>query len=81
MGLGYSDVRITFGGETLMMSWDGTEASAPIRLDGAPTQYQTADARHRVSEAVRLVCPLAWPEVRDWEEGSEAWDELEYETL
>ena len=81
MGLGYGDVRITYGSDRIVMSWDGSEASAPIWLDGQSTQYQTADARHRLDRAVRLVCPLVWPEIRDWSVGTEAWDALEYETV
>lgn len=79
MGLGYIDVRITYGDETVTMSWDASEANAPIKLDGARTPYQTADAGHRTQEAVRLCAAIEWPEVGDWSEGTDAWDSLAYE--
>ena len=70
-------IEITYGSDKVTMTWNGAEASAPIKLDGNATQYQTADARHRTAEAVRLMCRLAWPEV-SWDEGGEAWDEMSY---
>lgn len=83
-------VKITFGGETVRMQWDGSQASAPIRVDGQNTPWQTANARHRTANAVLLVARHVWPEV-DWpavpEFGSarikenEAWDELGYTTV
>lgn len=50
-------------GETLEISADLTHASAPIWIVGnedegiadTPTPYQTADARHREEEMLRLV--------------------------
>jgi len=90
MGLGITRVEITYGGESVIMSWDGSEASAPIRVDGETTQYQTASARHRTANAVLLAARYAWPET-EWPEvplhgsesieSNEAWDELSYETL
>ena len=74
-------IRITYGSDTVIMTWDGTQASAPIRVDGTSTQYQTADARHRTADAVRLVAGLVWSDVRDWSEGTEAWDDLAYEQV
>lgn len=74
-------VKITYGSDTIIMTWDGAQASAPILVDGIQYQYQTADARHKTGEAVRLAASIAWPDVRDWSAGSEAWDDLEYETL
>lgn len=76
-----SHIRIDFDGDSAVMSWDGSQASATIRVDGTETQYQTADARHRVSEAVRLVAGLTWPEAGSFAEDSEEWAQLAYETL
>lgn len=86
-------IKITYGGETAILTCDMTSASAPLRVDGDATPYQTADARHRVPLAVALACRTVWPEA-DWPVipaiGSvdpdavlvgEAWDEMEYETL
>ncbi len=48
-------------GETLRMSADLSQASAPIQYEGAErdewmsTPYQTADARHDETRAMRLV--------------------------
>lgn len=48
-------------GETLRISADLAQASAPILVEGAEeddwqsTPYQTADARHRERDMVRLV--------------------------
>lgn len=81
MGLGYSDVKITYGGESITMSWDGSEASAPIKVDGESTPYQTADARHRADRAVRLAARLAWPDAGSFDEGSDEWDDLAYKVL
>lgn len=86
-------VKITYGSDTVMMEWDGSQASAPILLDGESTPYQTADARHRTDLAVALMCRYAWPEsdwphvpstgsvAVNWDDGSEAWDEIAYETV
>jgi len=57
------EVRMTF-------SADLVEASAPIFLEGDATPFQTADARHRASEAAALVygsgrpLPLDQPDPR-----------------
>lgn len=75
-----TNVRITCGGETVTMTWDGAQASAPIKVDGVSTQYQTASARHLTGEAVRLVASHVWPE-SDFADGTEEWDALEYETV
>lgn len=74
-------VRIEYGGETVTMSWDGAQASAPITVDGESTPYQTADARHSTAQAVRLVARYTWPECGDFADGSEAWDGLSFETI
>lgn len=84
-------VKITYG-ETVIMEWDGAQASAPIRVDGVSIGYQTADARHRTADAVRLAASKVWGPVYDTAEDAEAdgrsasseiviWDDLEYETL
>lgn len=86
-------IKITYGNETAILTCNLADASAPLRVDGDATPYQTADARHRVSLAVALACRTVWPEV-DWPvipaTGSvdpdavlvgEAWDEMVYETV
>lgn len=70
-------IRITYCGETVIMSWDGSQASAPIVVDGQPTGRQTADARHRTAEAVRIAAAHVWPD-QDWSDGGEAWSDLAY---
>lgn len=77
-------VNITFAGETVHMTWDGTQASQTIYVDGEATQYQTADARHRTSEAVRLVCRVVWGDksrLINFDADSEEWDAVEYESV
>lgn len=85
-------VRITYAGETVTMTWDGAQASAPILVDGDATGYQTADARHRTGAAVRLACSRVWGKVYETREDAETdghaadshvtiWDYVEYETL
>jgi hypothetical protein len=89
-----STVKIKYGSNTIVMSWDGAQASAPILVNGEPTQYQTADARHRTQLAVALACLVAWPDVEwpavpsvgsidlgHWAEDNEAWDDVSYETV
>lgn len=88
-----AQIKITYGTESVVMSWDGAQASAPILADGDSTPYQTADARHRTALAVALVCRTVWPEVEwprvpltgsvpdDWSEGCEAWDDISYEPV
>lgn len=83
-------IEITYVSDTVVMEWDGAEASAPICVDGLPTQYQTADARHRTQEAVRLVCRLMWGDIYATAKEAVAagldprgsnvcvWDEVEY---
>lgn len=73
--------KIQFGADTVVLSWDGSQASAPIRADGEDTGYQTADARHRVTEAVRLVAARTWPEEGSFAEGSDAWDALAFDAM
>lgn len=69
--------------DSVRMTWAPEQASAPIRLDGGSTQYQTADSAHKIDRAVRLMCKLAWPDVaaESWEEGGEAWDAVSYEPV
>ena len=86
-------IRITYGSDMATMEWDGAQASAPIVVNGEPTQYQTADARHRTDSAVRLACAVLWgPLYETEEEAAEAglsagranicvWDDVEYETI
>lgn len=62
------DVLITVGSDTITMTWNGAEATAPILLDGVATGYQTADARHDLERAAHLAVerafgPVAWDEV------------------
>jgi hypothetical protein len=87
-----TNVRIKFGGETVTMSWNGGEASAPIQVDGEEIGHRSADARHRTALAVALACRHRWPEADwptipatgpvsdDWCDGSDAWAEVAYET-
>jgi hypothetical protein len=70
-------INITYGGETVTMTWDGANASAPILVDGETTPYQTADARHSTAKAVLCAAKVVWPEVA-WAEGTEEWDALSY---
>lgn len=74
-------VKITVGTETLTMEWDGTQASAPIILDGIETGYQTADARHRTEEAVRLALREYCKGEGDGVSVDSLWDDVEYETV
>lgn len=85
-------IRITYGGESVVMTWNGAEASAPICVDGVETGYQTADARHRTSDAVRLACSRVWGSVYETRADADAaghgpdahvtiWDDVEYETI
>ena len=80
-----TQIKITNGSDSVVMSWDAAQASAPIRIDGVTSQYQTADARHDLETAVRLVAAAVWPEdgatSADWREGTEAWDGLGYEPV
>lgn len=82
-------VKITYDGRTVRMQFNGAQASAPIKLDGVSTQYQTADARHRTDWAVLLIASHVWPDAEwpscprngsDEIEANEAWDALAYET-
>ena len=87
-------IRVSFGSgsDTITVTCNLAEASAPICIDGEATQYQTASARHRVDLAVALACRVAWPEIEwpsvpatgsipaDWpEDNCEAWDAMSYE--
>lgn len=84
-------IRITYGSDVVIMAWHGAEASAPILADGQHTGYQTADARHRTSAAVRLVCGQQWGTVYETEDDARAdgqdptavciWDDVEYEPV
>lgn len=80
-------VKIRYAGERVTLTWEPAQASAPIRVDGASTGYQTADARHGTRNAVQIACQYTWPEVfgtlsvgDDWD-GVPAWDDVSYETL
>lgn len=75
-----TNIVIKFGSDTVTMSWDGAQASAPILVDGEPTGYQTADARHRTADAVRLAAGRVWPE-ENFEGASDAWAQLGYSTV
>lgn len=88
-------VRITYLNNTVTMTWDGSDATAPILVDGVQTGRRTASARHRTPLAVAIACRHAWPEILwpevpevgaipdNWSssDGGSAWDEVEYETL
>lgn len=56
---------LTWNGDDYEVEADLTQASAPILLDGAPTPYQTADARHRESELLSLLDPWLANESHD----------------
>jgi hypothetical protein len=81
-------IKIKYGSETVTLSCNLADASAPLVVDGEGTQYQTADARHRADLAVALACSVAWPDVA-WPSvpavgtvgalaTTEAWDEMSY---
>lgn len=74
-------IKITYGGETVTLTANLVEASAALLVDGNPIGRQTADARHRTADAVRLACIATWPEAgrEAWDEGGEAWDAMAYE--
>jgi hypothetical protein len=55
-------IKFTYGSTSGVITWDGADASAPILLDGDSTGYQTADASHRLSNAVELVLSKAFGE-------------------
>lgn len=81
-------IKITYGGESVTLTCDLAQASAPLLVDGEPIGRQTADARHRAANAVLLAARATWPEAA-WPavptlgdqaiEENEAWDELAYE--
>jgi hypothetical protein len=62
-------------GDELEVRMDLAQASSPIILDGDPTPYQVADARHDSTEVLRLL--LTWlgpdycPDVEDAVAGAE----------
>ncbi len=83
-------IRITYCGETALLEWDGAQASAQLRVDGVSIGYQTADARHTTSRAVRLACAKIWGPVYETAEDARAdgrgpsdaitvWDDVEFE--
>lgn len=90
-------IKITYRNETIILTCDLSQASAPLIVDGEVTPYQTASARHRTDLAVALAARYAWPESEwpevpatgsipdDWSERAEdeyeAWAELEYSTV
>ncbi len=85
-------VKIIYG-DTAIMEWDPVQAGATIYMDGAPTQWQTADACHDCEAAVRLVAESAWGPMYEDAEEAEAddrsvgvdeitiWEDLSYEVL
>lgn len=86
-----TNVRITYGSDTTIMTWDGAQAAATIYVDGQATQYQTADARHYLDRAVQLACRFAWGLVYDTAEGAiddgvdptvcTIWSDVSYEVV
>jgi len=85
-------IRMTYGGETATILCDLSQATAPLVVNGQHTQYQTADARHRIIYAVALACRVVWPEAdwptpaggdvpTDWGNDSDAWAALAYQTV
>ena len=86
-------VEIQVGSDKMVMEWDGAQAGSPITVDGECTPYQTADARHRVGDAVRLVCGYLYGPVYDTARDARRagrsvgvdniviWDDVSYETL
>ena len=77
-------IKITYAGETAILTCDLAQASAPLVVNGSSTPYQTANARHDTARAVLLACKDAWPETQ-WPseptDGDEAWDEVEYKPV
>lgn len=67
-------VKFTYGSTTGVITWDGSNAAAPILLDGDSTGLQTADARHNLSDAIELVLSKAFAEDVDM-------DDVKYETI
>lgn len=48
--------KITVDGDTrLVFSGDFAQASSPLLINGESTPFQVADARHRVTEAARIL--------------------------
>lgn len=63
-----TQIKFTCGSTKGVITFDGSQASAPILLDGGSTGFQTADARHRTEEAVRLVLSKAFDEEIDMDD-------------
>jgi len=69
---------LTVGSDSVVVSADLAQASAPIRIDGEQTQYQVADARHDVERMMRLCADL----IADPRLTEEEWDEhVSYEEI
>jgi hypothetical protein len=47
-------VTVTVGGDKMTLGLDLANAAAPIVINGTPSQYRTADARHDLDAAVEL---------------------------
>jgi hypothetical protein len=81
---------LTVGSTTVVVEYDGSQASAPIVVDGVSTQYQTADARHHTDAAMRLAASVAFGAVyetvadaladgrRPGVDSIVIWDDVEY---
>jgi hypothetical protein len=90
-----SAIKITYGGETVVLACDLTRTSAPLVVDGIEIGAQTVRAR-RPDLAVCLAAQYAWPEAHwptipdswvvphDWPAGhggESSWEALTYEVL
>lgn len=67
---------------TYIMSYQGETATVTVghaheavTVDGAEIGIQSAGPVDRI---MRCAAHAAWPEASPWDEGSEAWDALEY---
>ena len=86
----YERISVRCGTDESILEWDGAQAAAPIIVDGEATRWQTADARHSLARAVRLVCADLWGPVYETEANAKAagrepgvdmitiWDDVEY---
>jgi len=61
----YKKYKLTCWSDDFEVEADLTQASAPIKVDGEATQYQTADCRHRLSELLTLAACWSYRDTPD----------------